>query len=414
LKRGHGGRAALQPEAPSRADHVAVNLTPIARLPLSTHIAEGAHQRLGAQRKAAVQQHRYFTLKRSSRYRLATARGLRGMAQPAGSPAFGLMLAIGAVFVLIAVGTGGYMLLDRMSFIDALYMTVITITTVGYEEVRPLDTRGRIFTMALILSGVGIAFYVFGRVTEVVVGGQFRAIFERGTMNRRIHQLEKHVVLCGYGRFGQIVAAELRRDGIELVVIENDPAKEGDLIRNGELYVMGSALDESVLEQAGIDKAAEIVIATASDPDNVYISLSARSRTPSIRVHARAESEMGLKHLRLAGVARAISSYQWSALRIANAIARPSVVDFLSLILPGHGDPEIVIEEIVINEGSHLIGRSIDKIEREFERVRIVGMKPRGGEIELIPAAQTELRAGDLIISIGPRTSFDTLAARVR
>ena len=356
-------------------------------------------------------------LKRSARRpaatsgRAASAAEIPASAAAVNHPTHRVYVAIAVVTALVAAGTGGYMLIERMSFIDAIYMTVITITTVGYEEVKRLDTSGRIFTMGLIFTGVGTAFYLFSSVTEAVVGGQLRELFERSAMNRKIHQLENHVILCGYGRFGRIVAEELRRDKILAVVIENDPGKEPELIRNEELYVLGSALDEGILEQAGIEKAADIVVATASDPDNVYISLSARSRNPGIRIHARAESEIGLKHLRLAGVDRAISSYQWSALRIANAIARPSVVDFLGLILPGRGDEEISIEEVMVPAQSHLIGKTIGEVERENERVRLVALKRGVEPIHLIPPSQTALAAGDLIIAIGARTSLSALAA---
>jgi voltage-gated potassium channel len=328
-------------------------------------------------------------------------------------PGHRLYIVLAIVTGLIVADTAGYMIVGRMSFIDALYMTVITITTAGYEEVQPLDTAGRVFTMALIFTGVGTAYYLFGSVTEAVVGGQLRALFEKNAMNRRIHQLERHVILCGYGRFGQIVAGELRRDGIVTVVVENEPAKERDLIGNDELYILGSALNENVLDQAGISRAADIVIATASDPDNVYISLSARSRNADIRIRARAESEIGLRHLHLAGVQRAISSYQWSALRIANAIARPSVVDFLGLILPGHGDEQISIEEVVVPAHSPLVGKSTGEVEGENERVRLVALKRGCQAISLLPASSTVLEAGDLLIAIGATISLKALSTEV-
>lgn len=318
--------------------------------------------------------------------------------------------AIAMVTVLMAVGTAGYIVIEGMSFLDALYMTVITITTVGYEEVKALDTGGRIFTMALILTGVGSAFYVFSAITESVVGGQLRDMLGRNAMNRKISQLENHVILCGYGRFGRIVAEELQRNGNQPVIIERDPEKEPELIRNGALYIMGSALDEGVLDQAGIAKAADIVIATPSDPDNVFISLSARSKNGKVRIHARAESDLGIKHLNLAGVDHAISSYQWSALRIANAISRPSVVDFLGLVLPGQGDEDVNIEEITIPRGSHLIGKKIVDAERQNERVRVVALKRGSNPIALIPPPDTELAEGDLLIAIGSRNSLKNLA----
>jgi len=321
-----------------------------------------------------------------------------------------IYFAVALVTVLIIAGTVGYIVIEKMSPLDALYMTVITITTVGYNEVKPLDNAGRFFTMGLIMTGVGTAFYLLSAITETVVGGQLRELLGRSAMNHKIHKLENHVILCGYGRFGRIVAEELHRNGMIPVVIECDPTKEADLVRANELYIIGSALDEKILGQAGIESAADIVVATASDPDNVYISLSARSRKPRIRIHARAESEIGLKHLNLAGVDRAISSYQWSALRIANAIARPSVVDFLGLILPGRGDEEISIEEVTVPAGSHLSGKSIAEVERENDRVRVVALKRDSEPITLIPTPQTILASGDLLIAIGARANLRNLA----
>lgn len=320
-----------------------------------------------------------------------------------------LLLALVGIAVLVGFGTAGYMLIEHMPLLDALYMTVITISTVGYEEVKPLGTSGRIFTIVLIFTGVSTAFYVFAIVTEIVVGGQLREMMGRSAMNRRINQLSGHVIVCGYGRFGTIVVDELRRNGMTVVVVETDPAREAELIRENILYVLGSGLEEDVLDQAGIQSASHIVVATASDPDNVYISLSARSKNPGIRIHARAESEIGLKHLQLAGADQAISSYQWSAVRIANAIARPSVVDFLNLILPGH-DEEIGFEEVLVPQGSPLVGKTIATVEQENERLRIVALKRGGAPISLLPGPAGELQAGDLLIAIGSRANLRKLA----
>ncbi len=323
-----------------------------------------------------------------------------------------LLLALALIALLTAAGTAGYMLLEHMPFEDALFMTVITITTVGYGEVKPLDSAGRIFTMVLIFTGVGTAYYVLAAVTEMVVGGQLRELLGRSAMSRKIHQLEGHVIICGYGRFGRVVVGELHRHGTTLVVIENDPEKESALIRASELYVLGSALEESTLEQAGIARASEIVIATASDPDNVFIALSARSKNPQIRIHARAESDIGLKHLELAGVDQAISSYHWSAMRIANTIARPSVVDFLNLLVPGLHPEEFGLEEVRVPEQSPLAGSTIAALEHQSDRLRIVALKRGTEPITFVPAPQTEIRAGDLFVAIGARPSLSRLAER--
>jgi voltage-gated potassium channel len=324
-----------------------------------------------------------------------------------------LAIALSLIVGLTVVGTAGYMLIEHMRLEDALFMTVITISTVGYGEVRPLDSPGLIFTMALIFTGVGTAYYVFAAVTEMVVGGQLRELLNRNAMARKISQSKGHVVICGYGRFGRVVAEELHRHGTALVVIEKDPEKEGTLTRAGELYLIGSALEESTLDQAAVGSAAEIVIATASDPDNVFIALSARSKNPQIRIHARAESEIGLKHLELAGVDQAISSYHWSAMRIANAIARPAVVDFLNLLIPGLNPEEFGLEEVRVTEQSPAAGSTIAALERSSDRVRIVALKRGSDPMSFVPEPQTEVRPGDLFVAIGARPSLSRLAERL-
>jgi voltage-gated potassium channel len=326
------------------------------------------------------------------------------------NPARRVALGIGLVAVLTLVGSAGYMLIEHMSFLDALYMTVITITTVGYEEVKPLDTAGRLFTIAIIFVGVGTAYYVFAAITEVVVSGQFREFVGKNTMNRKIQHLAGHVILVGYGRFGRVVADQLKDDRHTLVVIEVNPELEAELARSGLFYIIGSALDETVLEAAGILHASEIVVATASDPDNVFISLSARGRNPAIRIHARAETEAGLRHLELAGADRVISSYHFSAYRIAAAIARPSVVDFLTLVLPG-GSEETSLEEVKVPPHSPLIGMTITAIERANARLRVVGLKRGNDPISIIPDEQTTVAAGDLIVVLGARESLERLAS---
>ncbi|MBV8054950.1 MAG: potassium channel protein [Deltaproteobacteria bacterium] len=324
-----------------------------------------------------------------------------------------LLIALAVIALLTTTGTCGYMLIERMRFEDALFMTVITITTVGYGEVKPLDTAGTVFTIALILTGVGTAYYMLAAVTEMVVGGQLRDLLGKSAMMRKIHQLRGHVIVCGYGRFGRVVVDELRRHRTKLVVIENDPEKESILMQMGELYVLGSALEESTLEQAGIAAASEIVIATASDPDNVFIALSAKSKNPRIRIHARAESEIGLKHLELAGVDQAISSYHWSAMRIANAIARPSVVDFLDLLLPGLRPEEFGLEEVRVPEQSSITGSSIAALEHEGDRIRIVALKRGAEPMSFVPEPQTEVQPGDILVAIGARPSLRRLAERL-
>lgn len=324
------------------------------------------------------------------------------------SPARKFVIAIAGIAALILAGTIGYIEIAGMSPIDALYMAVITISTVGFGEVEPLGPGGRMFTIGLILSGVGTAFYLLAAVAELLVEGRLREFLGRTAMTRRIHQLEGHVIICGFGRFGRVVAEELGRNSIPVVVIDLDPAKEAELMRLELLHVIGSAVEDDVLERAGVRTARAIVAGTGSDADNVYITLSAREKNTAIRIHARAESEAGLRRLRLAGADQTISAYQWGGMRIAASLLRPSVVDFLELSVPGRGS-EVDLEEIKVLENSAIVGKSIEAIERESSRLRIVALKRGAEPISIIPDRATPIAAGDFLVVIGERDGLKRL-----
>jgi voltage-gated potassium channel len=320
------------------------------------------------------------------------------------------VVAAAIILLLTLGGTLGYAALEHMSWLDALYMTVITISTVGFREVRPLDSAGKLFTIALIFTGVGAALYVFASITELIVEGQIRELLGRAAMIRKMHHLHGHVIVCGYGRFGRVVVDELLREKKTVVVIDINEQLAADLKARGILYVIGSAIDEEVLESAGIRTAQDIVAATASDPDNVFISLSAREMNPQIRIHARSESDIGLRHLQLAGADMALSSYHYSAMRIANSIARPSVMDFLTLVSPANRSEEVSLEEIRIDAGSPLIGKALTEIEQAVPRLRVVALKRGGEPLAILPNSSATVAASDLLIAIGIRTSLDRIA----
>jgi voltage-gated potassium channel len=325
------------------------------------------------------------------------------------NPGRRFLAALAGIVVLIIGGTVGYMMIEHMTPLDALYMTVITLSTVGYGEVKPLDAQGRIFTIGLIVTGVGTAFYLFAVVTQLVVEGQLRQFLGRAAMKRRIDQLQDHVVICGYGRMGRVVAEEMAGAGLPMVAIERDPAREAELREADALYVIGSALEDRVLEQAGVRSARAIVVATASDADNVYITLSARTMNPGIRILARGESEAGLQHLRMAGADVVVSAYQWAGVRLAASILRPSVVDFLELSIPGRG-AEIDLEEVRVAEGSALAGQPIAAVEQSAPRLRIIALKRGNDPTTLIPDPATRIAAGDFLVAIGDRDTLRRLA----
>ncbi len=295
-----------------------------------------------------------------------------------------------------------------MSFLDALYMTVITISTVGYGEVKPLDDHGRIFTIGLIILGVGTAFYLFATMTEVIIEGQLRDYLGAKGMLRKIHNLENHVIICGFGRFGRAVAEELARHKVPMVIIDLQAGSAEDLTRLDIPHLIGDAMHDEVLEDAGIRAARAIVAATASDADNVYITLAAREKNPAISIHARGEGEVGLRRLKLAGADQVISAYQYGGYRVASTIVRPSVVDFIELFTSGRGE-EIDLEEIRIPAGSRMVGKTVVEIEDSLGKLRIVALRRNDDPIRLIPKPSTTVNAGDLIVAIGDRSGLEAL-----
>ncbi|MGB9382838.1 potassium channel family protein [Candidatus Binatus sp.] len=319
-------------------------------------------------------------------------------------------LAISLVAAMTVVGAIGYILIEHMSVLDAFYMSVITISTVGFQEVKPLSPAGRLFTIGLIVTGVGSAIYLFTVIGELVVEGRLREFLGKSAMTRKIHSLEQHVIVCGFGRFGRAVVEELIRNAVAMVVIEADPAKQADLDTVGALHVAGSALEDSVLEDAGIGSARAIIVATGSDADNVYITLSAREKNPKILIYARGDSEAGLRRLKLAGADQVVAAYQWAGMRIAASILRPSVVDFLQLSVPGR-ESEVDLEEIRISRESPAAGKTIAALERENPRLRVVALKRNDQRLEMIPAAETKIEPDDLLVAIGEADSLKRLAS---
>src|SRR5215207_9037357 len=196
-------------------------------------------------------------------------------------------LALGAILVL---GVLGYMLFVGWSFMDALYMTAITVTTVGYEEVHEVDTTGRLWTMALLITGVGTLFYAAVSSVELAVEGAVGGYFERRRMKAELSKLNGHYILCGFGRVGRQVAREFALDGVPFVVVDNDPQVLEDCLAEGYLAMLGEASNDAVLEEAGIQRAKGLVAAVSSDAENVFVTLSARKMNPSLQIVARASS----------------------------------------------------------------------------------------------------------------------------
>ena len=321
----------------------------------------------------------------------------------------GVLLAVGALLVLTLLGTAGFMITEGLSFLDGLYMAVITLSTVGYQEVAPSTPAGRVFTIGFIVVGVGTALYAVVSVAEYLIEGRLREVLGRRAMDRSIQGLRGHVIVCAFGRLGRAVVEQLEQEKVDVVVVDADPAVEAELEADGRLHVLGSALEDGVLRDAGILEARAIVIATPSDPDNVFIALSARELNPGISVHGRGETEPGLRRLRLAGADQVISVHHVGGQRIANAILRPAVVDFIELASPA-GKLPVDLEEVALTPGCALDGTALSALESRGLRISAVALI-RDGEATLMPGGDQTLRAGDRVVVVGERDDLGRFAA---
>ena len=306
-------------------------------------------------------------------------------------------------------GTAGYMLIEGWSLLDALYMTVITITTVGYNEVHPLSTAGRVFTIGLILVGVGTFFYAATLFMTLLVGGE---LFERRRtrrLSRMLDDLHDHYIVCGFGRMGAIIARELARQGAAFVIIERDVDRMHQAIERGYLAVAADASNEDVLKRVRIDRARGLIAAVSTDAENVYAVLSARLMRPDLFIVGRAESEDARGKLRRAGADRVISPYHLGGLQLAQTALRPAVVDFVELATSSE-NLDLNLEQVHIGDRSELNGRSlIEAGLRQRYGVVVVGIRRADGRMDFNPEPDTAMRAGDDLVVLGRAASLREL-----
>jgi voltage-gated potassium channel len=335
--------------------------------------------------------------------------GVEEAARVGRSPTAWLVIALGALASLTALGTFGYVLIEGMSFLDALFMTVITLSTVGYGETAPLSEAGRLYTIGLIAVGIGTVFYTAGALASFIIEGRLRQILGRRTMKRAIAVLHDHVIVCSFGRFGRAVSENLRRAGAPVVVVDLDPAVEAACEAMGCHFVLGSALEDATLAKAGIERARALVAAIPSDSDNVFVSLSAREANPEILIHARAETPAGERRLRLSGANQVISPHQLGGQRIANAIVRPGVVEFLELSTPGDG-AGVDLEEVALAPDSSLVNLPLRDLSARGLRVAVIAIKRGDEPLRLKPGPSETLRAGDRVVVVGDHDDLNRLA----
>ena len=321
----------------------------------------------------------------------------------------GPRLAVALLFMILAGGTAGYIVIEGWSFWDAFYMTVTTVATVGFQEVHPLSFAGRVFTILLIFGGVGTAFYTVTLLATIIVEGGLHQGFERRRVTRMLEPIKDHFIVCGYGRIGGIITAELHQQGVPLVVIERDPQRVRQAIERGWLAIEADASREEVLTRAGIHRARGLIAAVGTDAENVFAVLTARVMRPDLFIIARVESDDAEHKLRRAGADRVISPYQIGANHIVQTALRPAVVDFVHLATSSER-LDLSMEQVHINEKSALAGQTIVGADiRQKFGVIIVGIKRAGGAMEFNPPAEAVMQAGDELVVLGRTESVKAL-----
>jgi voltage-gated potassium channel len=313
------------------------------------------------------------------------------------------------VVLLLVAGTYGYILIEGWEAIDALYMTVITLATVGYGEVHTVSKAGRIFTICLILVGVGFIGYVAGSVIQFMVEGQIRMIFGRRRLNIQIDRLKNHYIVCGYGRIGRIIYLNLKQKPLDVVVIERNEDLIQTMDQDNVLYLCEEATEESTLMKAGIQRAKGLVASLATDIDNVFLILTARQLNPDLFIVARASSHSSKMKLKTAGADIVETPYEVGAVSMAQRILRPTVTGFIDLAF-SYKENDIQMEEIPVSPGSDLVNVMLkDSGIRQNYNLIIIAVKKSDNRMEFNPSFETVIRPGDTVIAVGQEENLKQL-----
>jgi voltage-gated potassium channel len=306
---------------------------------------------------------------------------------------------VGILVLILVAGIAGYHIIEGWNWFDALYMTVITLATVGYGEIHQLSLPGRVFTIFLIFSGMGILLYGVTELTAFMVEGEMTGYLRRRKMNRMIHKLTNHYILCGWGQKGSHVLAELERTKRKCVVIEVDSAKAGTLSDGGTLVVEGDATQDAMLRSAGIERAAGLVTTLPTDKDNLFVVISARGLNPTLRIVAKVD-ELGAREKFLrSGADTTVSTNYIGGLRMASELVRPDAVNFLDTML--RDNSSLRVEDVRVGAKSQYLGKTIKQCAPLNDSRVILFSIRKNGKDQFNPSVSTPLVRGDVLIVIG-------------
>lgn len=318
-----------------------------------------------------------------------------------------------AISVVLATGTAGFHFLENFPLLDAFYMTLTTITTVGYGEIHPLSQRGRLFNCFLIFFGIGIMFQLIGAVAQGFIEREFSTLFDTQKKKRMIDQLKDHFIVCGFGRVGRGAALEMKRAGVPFVVCDRNEDRVERAMKMGMLAVVADATRDESLRDMRIDKAKGLVAALATDADNMFLILSAKTLNPSLVTAARAAEEEAEQKLKRAGADTVFAPYYLTGHRLAQSILKPHVQEFLDIFTRDIG-LNASVEQVRVASGSELDGKSLKEIQLRRELgVIVLAIRRDNGTMQFNPPAEAIIHCGDCLIVMGETGNLHRLESLV-
>jgi voltage-gated potassium channel len=324
-----------------------------------------------------------------------------------------LLITAAAILLVLTIGTAGFTFIEHWPVFDAFYMTLITMTTVGYSEIHPLTHAGRLFNSFLIAIGVSMIFVAIGAMTQTIIESEFGELFSQRRNKRMIDQLQNHFIICGYGRVGRGAAEELYRANVPFIITDIDPERVQRAMLGGMLAVNADATRDQTLHDVGIMRARGLVSALSSDADNLFTILSAKGLNPNLYIATRAAEEGAEQKLRRAGANAVMAPYAITGHRLAQCLLRPHVVQFLDLTTQNIG-LNVDIEQVTVGEGAEFNPKTIQDMQiRRDLGVIVLAIRKHDGRMIFNPPADTLIVGGDCLIVMGERDHLQRLETLV-
>jgi voltage-gated potassium channel len=318
-----------------------------------------------------------------------------------------------AIAVVLVIGTIGFAVVDKYPLFDAFYMTVITMTTVGYSEIRGLSRAGRIFNVFVILFGVSVMFFAIGSMTQTIIEMQLGDLFGKRRVKRMIDKLKNHYIVCGFGRVGRGAANELKRGGASFVIVDRNPERVEQAMRLGMLAVQADSTRDETLREIGVDRARGLIAALGSDADNLFVILSAKTLNPMLSVATRAAEEDAEQKLRRAGADAVFTPYTITGHHLVQALLRPHVFQFVDFTTKNIG-LDVTMEQVKVGEHSEAANKSIRDLQLRRETgVIVLAIRKADGRMLFNPPADAELCEGDYLVVMGEPHNLHKLEALI-